>query len=103
MHECTTLGYSTSVSPLLLFVKITAQANLGLAAADSRRMADRLEFVGRAVEENSFCLSLPKMSLERGEQFRGIGSKSLRFFEGTPGFGTATRKRATKNNPAMPA
>ena len=31
-------------------VKIIAQANLVLAAADSRRMANMLEFLGRAVE-----------------------------------------------------
>jgi len=31
-------------------VKIIAEANLGLASADSRNMADMLEFVGGAVE-----------------------------------------------------
>ena len=40
-------------------------------------MADGLEFVGREVEENRFCRSLSKMSLERGEQLSKLGRGRL--------------------------
>ena len=33
--------------------------------------------MGRAVEENSFCRNLPKMSLERGEQLSKLGRGRL--------------------------
>jgi hypothetical protein len=56
-------------------------------------MADGLEFVGRAVEENSFCPSLPKMSLKRGEQFRKLGSSLFDSLKGHPESGIATRKQ----------
>ena len=59
-------------------------------------MADRLEFVGRAVEENSFFRNLPKMSLRRGEQFRKLGSSHFDSLKGHPESGIATRKQSNK-------
>ena len=67
-------------------------------------MADGLEFVGRAVEENSFCLSLPKMSLERGEQLSklGRGRLLLRPLERyDPSKGYLDSELEVGNNPAM--
>ena len=58
-------------------------------------MADRLEFVGRAVEENSFFRNLPKMSLRRGEQFGKLGSSLFDSLKGHPESGIATRKLTT--------
>ena len=54
----------------------------------------QLEFVGRAVEENSFFRNLPKMSLRRGEQFRKLGSSLFDSLKGHPKFGVGSRKQS---------
>ena len=79
-------------------VKIISEANLGPASADSRNMADMLEFMGGAVERESSLPKFAQMNLERGEQFRKLGTKSLWSVEETLGLGVPKRKTSNNNS-----
>ena len=58
-------------------VKIMSLANLGLASADSRGMADVLGVRGEGFDREQVLPKCWPNELERGEQFRKLGRKSL--------------------------